>query len=466
MLVPASSGPEPAGPPRSPVHRAIQRVLAAACLAAAGALAASCNIIINAGDYRVGTECPTGDCDKCGGFDFAVPQCGACVESKCCAEADACRADPSCAALFDCETACKTNDAACRNACRAAHPVGDNAAAHALEACMTTSAQCGAACSTCGGLADWQAKDCASCVLEKCCTQARACADDDICSERQLCYRACTYPTCSIDCELAFAANTLLPQQGETIATFDKCTNVACNAECAYGAQWGCVGKFAWPEPTGGTVKLTFDAFHFLSGAPFEGANIKVCAGNDITCAEGIDKQVHTTDAKGVAAIDLPSGFDGYFEITSPDAMSTLIFIAWPITSDQHYSVGLDPYEVYTNLVQQGGGMAKDDLGALFVFTYDCLLRPAPNVMLSVDLESEDPLGSTAHFYFLGDKPVSAADATTPTGIGGFANIVPNKTVTLKAQLKREGTSPLDLAALPVYVRPKTLTYVSLPPTP
>jgi hypothetical protein len=145
--------------------------------------------------------------------------------------------------------------------------------------------------------------------------------------------------------------------------------------------------------------------------------------------------------------------------------MDALVFLAWPVTADQHYSLGLDSYDVYKTLVQSGGGTVKDEDGALFVFTYDCLLRPAPHVMLAIDDESKDPDGSTSHFDFVGNTPVSSIDETSPDGIGGFSNVVP-KTVTLTAALKREAQAPLPLAVLPVYTRPKTLTYVSLPPTP
>lgn len=456
MLDPASDGPEPQGR-----FRALPRALAAACLVAAATLASSCTIIIGAGDYQVG-PCQT-DCPACG-FTFTAAKCASCVEQKCCAEAQACRDDASCAALYDCVTRCGATDAACRNDCATQHPAGDNAAAQALEQCMSSSGDCGNACSTCGGLADWRSDECASCVQNICCDQAKACADDDACAERQRCYRACAYPSCSLDCDLQIAAAAAVPQTSDVIARFDKCTDVGCGKQCAYGAQWSCVGQFTWPEPAAGaTVTLTFDTIRFTTEQPFAGAQIVTCPRKDPTCATPIGEPV-TTPASGSIAITLPSGFDGYFYITAPDTMDTLVFLGWPLTTDQHYTLGLDEYAVYKNLVTSGGGGVKDEDGALFVFTYDCLLRPAPHVMLAIDDESKDG-EETSHFYFVGSTPVSATDETYPDGIGGFSNVKP-KTVTVTAALKRDPDPPLPLAVLPVYTRPKTLTYVSLPPTP
>jgi len=465
MLDPALDGPERSVRPRSAARRAIQRALAAACLAVAGALVASCTIVLNVGDYAVG-DC-TSNCSACG-FTFASAKCASCVEKTCCAEANACHDDGACAPLYDCVTACGATDAKCRNACAAKHPIGDDAPAQALEACLSQSDHCGPSCSTCGGLADWYADACAACVQEKCCEHAMKCADDAACAERQRCYRACTYPSCPFDCDNQIAVIANVPPASDAIEHFDKCTSAGCGVQCAHGGQWGCVGQFAWPAPTAGAmVSVTFDAVHFSTGLPFVGADIVACGRQDPKCAHPLGDVV-TTDEMGVKTITVPSGFDGYFHLSAPDAMETLVFLAWPVTVDQHYSVGLDPYDVYTTLVTSGGGTVRDEDGALFVFTYDCLLHPAPHVMLDIDDESYDRTDGedvTWHFYFIGDTPSSATEETYATGIGGFSNVLP-KTVTLTAALKRDNKPPLPLALLPVYVWPKTLTYVSLSPTP
>ena len=54
------------------------------------------------------------------------------------------------------------------------------------------------------------------------------------------------------------------------------------------------------------------------------------------------------------------------------------------------------------------------------------------------------------------------ADRTASDAIGGFSNVIP-KTVTLTASLADTGA---QIGVLPVLVRPVTLTYVSLSPTP
>jgi hypothetical protein len=449
---------------RSTATRAVQRALAAAGIAAAASLVASCNLIINVSEYKVGGPCPTGDCATCG-FGFASSTCASCVEKSCCDEANACHDDATCAPLYDCVTACDAADAKCRNACVAAHPVGANAAARALDVCLSQSDGCGASCSNCGGLADWYADECAACVQSKCCGHATKCADDDACAERQRCYRTCTYPTCPFDCDAQVAASTGQPLTSDVIANFDTCTSQGCSAQCAHGTHWGCVGQFAWPEPTSDAmVNVTFDAIQFgTTSAAFPGATIRACASTDHPCAQplaGTEDQV--TDDKGVATIGVPSGFKGYFHVTAPNTMETLDYVAWPITVDQHHSIYLGSYDLYKSMVMQAGGGVNDAYGAVFVFTYDCLLSAAPGVSLALDHESED-MNWTSHFYFAGSTPVSATDATDGNGIGGWSNVVPNKLATVTAT---QYDTQTKIGVYPVYVQPGAITFLSLPPTP
>jgi hypothetical protein len=425
-------------------------------LVAAGAVAASCNLVIGTGNYKVGDAgaCPSGSC-ACGGFAFAPSACASCAGEKCCDEGTACRADPACAALYDCTAACA--DAHCRNQCAAQHAVGGNAAAQALEVCLSKSDACGNACSTCGGLGEWYADTCGACIQKTCCEGAKACADDDVCAERQRCYRACTYPSCPLACDAQIAAAAAMPPTSDVIAELDTCLSSGCAKQCDHGAHWACVGAFSWPAAKDEMVTFTLHATSFITGGDLKDVSVKVCSRIDYPCAMPL--QTVPTDAHGIAPIQVHSGFDGYFDVTdtADDVMETLVYLSWPITAPTTYDLPLAPYDTYKTLVTGGGGQVFDDKGAIWVDTKDCLGADAPGVSLSIE-----PAGLSDPFYLLSGSPVDGLMATTDDAVGGFANV---DTTQVKIHAGLADTMQ-QIALFPVQVRAKALTKVALTPTP
>ena len=82
--------------------------------------------------------CP--DCRSCGGyFQLSSPACDTCAASACCAEADACLADPACRERAVCSTTCGTPH--CARQCSDLHPLtGEVATAFDdWEACLSVS---------------------------------------------------------------------------------------------------------------------------------------------------------------------------------------------------------------------------------------------------------------------------------------------------------------------------------------
>ena len=76
--------------------------------------------------------------DTCGGFAAPDTVAGACIRQTCCADGDACAADPTCSALVACRANC--TDDACAAECDAQY--GSSALADALTSCA---ASCGGA---------------------------------------------------------------------------------------------------------------------------------------------------------------------------------------------------------------------------------------------------------------------------------------------------------------------------------
>jgi hypothetical protein len=449
MVVPAlPAGRVARGAPRLVLRGA----LAALALAALGAVALDCGLVIGAGEYEVGKGPAT-----CGGFAYASTSCGACNAATCCAEATACRKSPACAALFDCYAACAPSDAGCTGGCDRKHPAGADDAAVALAACQTQG--CVGACKTCGGIVDWNAEGCAPCVATTCCAGGSACAGDPVCSELQACYRACTYPSCPMNCQSTIAASSGAPLDSDVITEIDTCTSNGCRTQCSYGAHWACVGAFSWPTfDTGDPVALTVHATTFASSGAtaFPDALVKVCGRSDGDCTSPLSQA--STDADGRLTVTLPAGFNGYLDVTAPDTMESLVYLSWPITmATSTYELQLGPYELYKGLVESDNGTVDDTKGALFVYTRDCLGAPAPGVALTIV-----PLDVAKYFYFVNGSPVDAQTTTTTDAIGGFANVNAG-TVTLTANL---GVKGKKLALFTAHVRPATLTYVTLTPTP
>jgi hypothetical protein len=434
--------------------RTLLRAGAAAAVLGGGALLASCNLVLGAGDYQVAADAGAGE--TCG-LPFAVASCASCVETTCCAEARSCAGDAACGPLYQCLTACGLTDAACRNDCTGKHPVSvDNGLAAALEACLSRGAACGAACSTCGGLAEWYGDACGACAASVCCDKARACADDEACAERQRCYRACTYPSCPIDCDAHVAASVGGPLDSAVITGFDTCVSKGCGKQCEHGAHWGCVGGFTWPAPsTSANVTFTVRATAFTTGLPFADATIRACARADLACDAPLGTAL--TGPDGLAALSVPAGFNGYFDATAADTLESLVYVAWPLTSDTTYDLSLGPYDLYKMLVTSGGGVVNDNLGALFVYTRDCLGADAPGVELEIQ-----PRDVADGFYFVNGSPVSQQTSTSTDAIGGFSN-VDAATITLTAKL---AGATQTIATTTALVRIKTLTYVTLTPTP
>ena len=205
------------------------------------------------------------------------------------------------------------------------------------------------------------------------------------------------------------------------------------------------------------SLKVHATTFESNSSAAFPGATLRACGRLDVACAAPIASG--TTAADGSLTLSLPSGFAGYLDATAPGTLESLVYVAWPLTmATSTYELQLGPYQLYKTLVMADGGTVDDTQGALFVYTRDCLGTPAPNVALSILPSTK----LTRHFYFLNGSPIDTLDATAIDAIGGFANVMPG-TVTLTAHLGPKGNK---LALFTVQVRPMTLTYVTLTPTP
>ena len=75
--------------------------------------------------------------DKCGGYVYADPACGACGVASCCAESASCVGNTECSALAACERSCEPGADTCLLSCELAHPDGVSAG-RAFGTCLAT----------------------------------------------------------------------------------------------------------------------------------------------------------------------------------------------------------------------------------------------------------------------------------------------------------------------------------------
>ncbi len=257
----------------------------------------------------------------------------------------------------------------------------------------------------------------------------------------------------------------------------------ACNLligadDYSVGASWGCVGSGAPAATDAGDVTLTLHVQH-LGGTALDGASVKACSSLDPGCSSAIGGPV-STDATGVATISVPSGFDGYLDLSGavplPDGgadagdagaateplMDTLIFVSPPPTRDRTQpDVNVGTYDEYKELVISGNGSVDPGTGALLIHTLDCLDQAAAGVTLSLDAEFGP---GTDAFYFLNGSPVATQTQTDSGGIGGFADVMTRDgsgTPKITAALAANGETVAVFAAT---VRPMAVTEIWLSP--
>jgi MYXO-CTERM domain-containing protein len=203
------------------------------------------------------------------GFNFTPDTCDQCLDTKCCAEQQACADDPTCGACFT-----ATPPATC----------AQNAAYNTFSTCLAKgcNADCGG--SSCGFTTNFMGyPECDACVQATCCDVDKTCYDDPACAD------------CATGKDMSAACDT----------------NAKLNAftACIYGATCG---------PKCGGAKCGFTAMDMTCQACFEGkccADFTACKGDAVCtgCLSGTetDQTKCTGSALYTAAIGCLNGSCG-----------------------------------------------------------------------------------------------------------------------------------------------------------
>lgn len=224
--------------------------------------------------------------------------------------------------------------------------------------------------------------------------------------------------------------------------------------------EWCCLGAVAYPLPAAATIDLGVRAVAFVTGSNLEGLTVKACAAADTACASPVAQGI--SDAEGKLTLTVPTGdvgFEGFFDVTGSTIRPALVFPFPPPAQDEgDVTVQLVTNAIYP-LLQTSVSFTPDPArGDLVVLATDCNANQAPGVQVAA---STADAGSVA-IYVVGMAPSLDATETDPSGVAGWFNL-PAAPVAISA------TRAIDAApigTISVFVRPGSITYTTIPPTP
>jgi hypothetical protein len=391
-----------------------------------------------------------------------VPEggCGSCVTAQCCPQMSACAGDPQCRALETCLLACG-GDYACRSACVVDNPVGGQTDIPALDTCVAASCRssCGMTCGQAGSYTTPPdaAPGCEACIAnpnQNACAAALACATSLACEISGHCAYACTTPDCRNACASDAGADDLLLAAAYTAGTL-------CYGKCQIGQNWTCVNDIRWPQAEAGVEQATLTVMDLFKGVPVPGASVAACKAGDDPCASPLSTA--STDDAGVAHLpDLGTqvilGFQGHFETTGVGYVPDLYYLSFPLSQP---NAALTLYTIaqsdLTSALAEANITPVPGTGTVWVQVEDCLLLPAPNVVVKADgLSPQATL-----LYYNGNLPSLTATSTDPTGWAFLYNVPPGP-LTLHAIPNPTG---IESSTAVVHVRAGAMSVVTLLPT-
>jgi hypothetical protein len=379
----------------------------------------------------------------------------------------ACAEDKPCRSLETCLLACG-DDYACRSACNtAAYPVGAQAVIPALDTCVAVS--CSGACGMpCGQAASYTtpadaAPACEACIENKVaspkvCSAAQACFTSLACQTSGHCAQACTTPDCRSAC-----AN----DAGDDLTLVNAALGegLFCYTPCRVGRNWTCSNRVEWPGTEDAGIQqatLTLiDPFTMPGTAlPVPNVSVKACSQGDALCKPPLS----TGTANDAGVVTLPNvgtsaflGFNGYFEMTVPSFVPNDFYLSFPLSqANAQLTLSLMSQTTFANALAGANLTHTPGLGTVWVQVLDCLLLPAPDVVVKAD-----GLSPTSVIYYMNSSPSLTATSTDPSGFAFFYNVTPGP-LTLRAVPNDTG---IESSMATVVVQPDAMSVVWLLPT-
>jgi hypothetical protein len=181
--------------------------------------------------------------------------------------------------------------------------------------------------------------------------------------------------------------------------------------------RWACLDE----APVGGadrlvpSVELELPVRDIVSGQAPEGLSARACAKIDVNCMEPLAAPTGV-EVDGAVHLQVPQGFDGYVELTSPLTVPTMYFLNRELRRDASEALNIIGRDTLAALAERGNVALEPALGHLLIRTFDCTGAPASGVQVS------NTVGGIP-FAFIDGLPIAGADTTSAQGLGGFVNV-------------------------------------------
>lgn len=272
---------------------------------------------------------------------------------------------------------------------------------------------------------------CAACAEQSCASEREACVADPTCAALLDCRRRCSDPACLAKCgeRTHWDLERVGFPQDVLFDTYERCVSLlACGGACGWGKNWGCRGRYSWPEAEGpGDLPLALEVR--LSDNVGHVARVAACG--DHLCSIVLDEG--ESDAWGQVELDV--GALSRLEFLRIDFGDAKVdFYTLPVFRATTIHLAASAQFVPESAAFLGPDALEfaDPKGAIIaVLTLDCAGAPAPAVQFELIGEAPDKRA----FYAAGsgNYPFFTATETSSSGRGGFVG-VPDGTFGLRAR--------------------------------
>lgn len=220
--------------------------------------------------------------------------------------------------------------------------------------------------------------------------------------------------------------------------------------------KWGCLDAMELPRAVAlrPTVSFSLHLYDPTSQATPPGSSVRACNRFDLDCTAPVDGPAQPAQ-DGLIHLNLPQGFAGFLEVTSPAIVPALYFFNPALESDRQDEFIVVSFDTARALAGSGSVDLDPELGMIAVRTMDCTGE------LSGGVEFSNDKGGVP-FAFVDGLPVIGYIVSNGDGIGGFVNVPPGLVV---LQGQEAGSSRVSGKAS-VLVRKGWFAYGDLNPAP
>ena len=165
------------------------------------------------------------------------------------------------------------------------------------------------------------------------------------------------------------------------------------------------------------TVTLSFSV-SFAGAVPDNAKPFQIlaCKRLDSDCQSRVSDPVMANNGETIR-LDVPTGFEGFLQVTNPDSASSMVFLGQKAQQDTAFWDLTIPTPTDIKLLGRGAGtMVDPTLGSLVMIARDCDRNRLSGVVAS------NSTGGTG-YYFAAMVPDRTLMATTEEGAAGFINV-------------------------------------------